>query len=299
MNIIIAGMGKIGTSLCEEVAIPENDVTIIDINPIILRKLSHHYDVMGVEGYASYVDTLEEASTKSCDVFIAVTPNDEVNLIACMLAKNLGAKYTISRIRNPQYSTQLKSFNKNLGVDLTINPEMESASYIARMIQFPQAISANTLANNRVTLMELEVRPKDTYAGLSQSKFRSLYPGVLVCIIMRNGTAFIPSGDSTLNPDDHIFVTGFMADINQLYRKSELSMSHIHSILIIGGGKLTFYLLKILEPLGLKIKVIERNQNRCLELSEAFPSVSIIHGDGTDQDFLTEERMENYDCMIT
>ncbi len=299
MKIIIAGGGKVGSVLCAELSIENNDIILIEQDEIILENMISTHDISGVVGNGASYDVLVEAGVETCDIFIAVTPEDEVNIMACILAKNLGARYTIARVRNPEYSTHLDYMRESLGVNLMINPELESARTIARIIKFPTVLSIQLFANDRVELIEIEALINSPLDGLLIQDFRDRYGDLLVAAIRHNDEIIIPSGQNKILNGDRIYVIGKRENIRGFYKKIGSRRHRIDSVLIIGGGRLTYYLLDLLEKIHMNIKVIERNRKVAEELSAAFPKLEVILGDGTDQQILQREGLANYDAFIS
>lgn len=299
MKIIIAGGGKVGSVLCEELATEENDIILIEKNETRLENLISRNDISGIVGNGASFDLQQEAGVDTCDIFIAVTPQDEVNIMACILAKKMGARYTIARVRNPEYSSHFDYVRESLGVNMMINPELESARNIARIIKFPTVLSLQSFADNRVELIEVEVTRESLLAGLSLVDFRTKYGDTLVCVIRRKEETIIPSGRDQLMVGDHVYVIGNKKNIRKFYKVVRPKKSHVNSALIIGGGRLTYYVIEFLKEYRMDIKVIERNREVAEELSAAYPNIEVILGDGTDQEILQQEGIENYNAFIS
>lgn len=299
MKIVIVGGGKVGSSLIQSLNSEDNDIVLIEQVPERTERLINQYDIYGVTGNGSSYDVQVAAGCPDADVFISVTANDEINLIACIIAKQLGAYYTIARVRNPEYAEHLNDMRKALGISLMINPDKLAASEVARMIQFPTALSIEPFVNNRVNMVEVELPAGHELAGKNLIEFSRRCEKVLVCAIVRGGVAMIPHGRSILQEHDRLFVTGSPAELRRVYRLLATNHDRLRSVFIVGGGKLTFYLLSLL-PLGnLSIKVLEKDLSVAEELSEVYPQVHVVHGDGTDQELLEEEGIENYDCVLS
>lgn len=299
MKIVIAGGGKVGSVLCEELATEENDIILIEKNETRLENLISRNDISGIVGNGASFDLQQEAGVDTCDIFIAVTPQDEVNIMACILAKKMGARYTIARVRNPEYSSHFDYVRESLGVNLMINPELESARNIARIIKFPTVLSLQSFADNRVELIEVEVTRESLLSGLSLVDFRTRFGDTLVCVIRRKEETIIPSGRDQLMVGDHVYVIGNKKNIRKFYKVVRPKKNHVNSALIIGGGRLTYYVIEFLKEYRMDIKVIERNREVAEELSASYPNVEVILGDGTDQEILQQEGIENYNAFIS
>ena len=298
MRIVIAGGGKVGTSLCQMLNTEEHDVVLIELDPLQLEDLSSRMDILGILGSASSYEVQVEAGVQEADAFVSVTPHDELNLIACTIAKSLGVRYTVARVTNPEYSTRMSMMYEILGISQLLNPSLLAAQELARMIQFPTALSVESLAGNYFYLVEVEVPQGNRLIGKDLIAFRKEIPDVLVCAIDRQDSVFIPRGPTILEAGDRLFLTGTRRSLRQVYRILASDHDELRSILIIGGGKITYYLLRQIASLKLRIKVIERDPVMAAQLAEEFPQVQVILGDGTNQDLLEEQRIAHYDCTI-
>lgn len=299
MNIVIAGGGKVGETLSRELSVEDNDIILIEQNADRLERIINSVDITGLVGDGGDYDNLKEARVGNCDVFIAVTPEDETNIISSIIAKKLGAKHTIARVRNPKYANHMEFIREGLGITLMINPELEAAKHIEKILEFPESLSVEPFENGRVNIVEIDVNKDSPLVNMPLSQFRRVYGDVLVITVSRQGETFIPKGDTTLDAEDRLFVTGAKRDLTKFHRKVGYKEKKIQSVLIIGGGRITYYLLRLLSKLKLDIKVIEVNQEKALELSGQFPNVVVVRGDGTDQDFLQEERIEEFDAVLS
>ena len=231
MRIIVVGAGKVGTALCRSLVEEKHDVILIEEKEEVLKRLSKRYDVMGFAGNGANFKILEQAEVNNCDVFIAMTDKDEVNMISAVLAKQMGAKETIVRVRNPEYSNAYFKDKNFLGFSLVVNPELLTARYIANIIDFPNALSVEHFANGRVALMEFKIKPDSNLCNMSLSQFRKKYGNVIVCAIERGNELTIPNGDFVLQPQDKIFVTGNRIEVVLFHnnvRPQVIKLSLIH-----------------------------------------------------------------------
>lgn len=299
MNIVIAGGGKVGEVLCAELSSEGNDIILMEKNSKRLNALINRYDITGIVGNGASYDLQIEAGVSGCDIFIAVTSQDEINIMSAIIAKRLGAKYTIARVRNPEYTKHIDFVREGLGITMMITPEKESAKDIVKVIKYPTALSVESFANNRVNLVELKVKQNSPLVDISLKDFRTRYGNVLVAIIQRGEEIIIPSGENYLREGDHIYVVSSLKEVSKFYKLIGDQRIKMKSILIVGGGRITYYLINMLKDYKMDIKVIESNAEQARELSETFPEVIVIHGDGTDQEFLEEERIEGYDVFVS
>lgn len=299
MKIVIAGGGKVGEVLCRELSIEGNDIVLIEPNQWKLERVISKNDITGLVGNGASYDIQVEAGVPNCDIFIAVTPKDEINIIASIIARKLGAEHTIARVRNPEYAGHMGFMREGLGITMMINPELEAAKDIVRVIRYPEALSVEQFANGRVNIVEIEVDESNGLAGIPIAEFRNHYGNVLICSIAREEEVFIPEGTAKIKLGDRIFVTGSKKDLTRLYRKAGFKEEKLRSAMLVGGGRLSHYLIEMLTEMDMELKVIEINHETAKSLSEEFPRTVVIEGDGTDQEFLKEERIELYDTVIS
>ena len=297
MKIIVVGSGKVGAALCRSLVAEKHDVVLIEQNEAVLNHITKRYDIMGIVGNGANFKILEQADVAHCDIFIAMTEQDEVNMVSAVLAKKMGAKETIVRVRNPEYSNAYFKEKNILGFSLMVNPELLAARYIANIIDFPNALSLEHFANGRVTLMEFKIKPESHLCQMSLSQFRKHFPHVIICAIEREGKLSIPDGEFTLQPSDKIFLTGNRSEIVRFHNKIRPRV--IKSLMIIGAGKIAYYLLNILKNSKIELKVVEINRQRAEFFSQEFPELYVVNGDGTAKDILLEERAAHYDAIAT
>ena len=259
--------------------------------------MTRRFDIIGLAGNGADFAMLEAANVQDCDIFIAMTQYDEVNMVAAVLAKKMGAKETIVRVRNPEYSNPYFKEKNILGFSLIVNPELLAARAIANIIDFPNALSVERFAGGLVSLMEFIVRKDSNICQMSMVDFRKKFGNVIICAIERDHKLMIPSGNMILEDKDRIFVTGDRIDMMLFhnYIKSRV----VKSLLIVGAGKIAYYLLKILKDSRIETKVIEVNSERATFFSENFPKLYIVQGDGTTKDVLLEESAQHYDAVAT
>lgn len=300
MKIIIVGCGKVGLTLTEQLNNEGHDITVIDKNGEKLRNVTDNIDVMGVEGNGAIYQVLMEAGIKDTGLLIATTDSDELNMLCCLIAKKASKCHTIARIRNPEYSNEIHYLAEEMNLSMSINPELAAAMEISRLLKFPSAIKIDTFAKGRVELMKFIV-PKDSV--LHDMKVYEVAPKlhckILICAVERGSEVIIPGGGFTLQEDDKISFVGEQKEVLEFIRQIGLSKNPIKSAMFVGGGKITYYLAKMLENTKIKIKIIEQDLKKCRELSELLPKALIIHGDGSDQQLLLEEGICQTDAFAT
>ncbi len=300
MKIIIAGAGKVGETLIEQLSGENHNVVVIDKNAKLIERLVNSYDILGICGNAASYGVQMEAGVNSADVFIALTQTDELNILSCLVAKTAGIKHTIARVRNPDYSKQFGFFKNELGLSMTINPEYSAAREIAKVLHFPSAINMESFAKGAVDLAEIKLKHDNPLCGSALSEIqRKFNVNVLVCAVQRNSDVFIPRGNSVLEANDKLYITAPRKELVRFMKKIGIYRHKTKNIMIIGGGKVGYYLAKQLsENGGYNIKIIEKDFARCEFLSEALPDVQIINGDGTDRDTLFEQGIEKLDAFV-
>ena len=299
MKIIICGCGKVGNTIAEQLAREKHDITVIDHNPEVLEKTVSTLDVIGICGDGASKNVLTEAGAKTCDLIIAITYSDEVNLLICLIAKKLGTANTIARIRNPIYSESIPLIKDDLRLSLAINPELAAAEEISRLIRFPSAMKIDTCAKGTVELLKHKVKKDSVLHNLQIKDFnQKVHADVFICAIERGEEVFIPKGDFTLLEGDLMSFIAPVHEATKFFKKIGLSTGKIKNVLIIGGGTLTYYLAKKLLEWGISVKIVEKKRERCEELSDMLPSATIINGDGTNQSFLYEEGLANAAAVL-
>lgn len=297
MKIIVVGGGKVGTALCRSLVEEKHDVVLIEEKESVLKNITKRQDIMGIVGNGANFKILEQADVSNCDIFIALTAKDEVNMISAVLAKKMGAKETVVRVRNPEYSNAYFKDKDFLGFSLVVNPELLTARYIANSVDFPNALSVEHFVNGRVMLMEFMIADSSKLCQMTLSQFRKKFGNIVICAIERQGKLIIPDGDAVLKTGDKIFVTGNRVEMILFHNFVKTKI--IKNLMIIGAGRIAYYLLNILKHTRINLKVIENNQERAELFSQEFPDVHVVQGDGTAKSVLLEESVENFDAVAT
>ncbi len=299
MKVVIAGVGKFGEHIAKELADDGNEVTIVDEKQIDNKEIVNNEDVFYVNGNSLDSNTLMEAGIDKADLLISVMDKDEKNIMCCFLGKKLGVKKTIARVRTPEYSSSINLLKEDLGLSMLINPEYMTAAHIARILSIPSAIDTITFFKGRVFMVSLKVKEDSSIKGLTlYSLSKKLDKKVIICAIERNNTVIIPNGDTKVLVGDKIYVTGTRDQILSFLRFSNIVTQKNKRVMISGGSSTAVYLAKMLLEMGMYVKIIEINEDRCKELSEQLPNAVIINGDVSDQELLYEENIEDFDCFI-
>ena len=298
MKIVIIGDGKVGYKLAKQLSSEKYDIILIDNNEEKLRKSIERMDVFCVAGEGGSVEVQQRADVPHADLVIACTSTDECNMLSCLIARRLGARHTIARVRNPIYYKQIDFLKKDLHLSMVVNPELIVAGDITRLLLFPDASKVETFVKGRVELVEFPIHC-GKLEGLSLSELYARFQvQVLVCAVESGETVLIPDGDYILKAGDKLHIAASHQNMEQFFKKIALRKEKIKNAMICGGGRVAYYLASQLCNLGMNVKIIERNRERSEELCELLPKATIINGDATEHDLLIEEGIEKTDAFI-
>ncbi len=298
MKIIIVGIGKLGEYLAKNLVKEKNEVTLIDIDFSTAMDVVNNQDLNYIIGSGLDANILLEAGISDCDLLISVMENDEQNVMCSLLGKKLGAKHTISRIRTPEYSNSVNLLKDELGLSMLINPEALTALHIARALSIPSAMEATTFLKGRIQLVSFKVKENSPIDKITVNGISKKVDDLIICAIERDEKIIVPSGNTKLLANDKIYVSGTTKAINRFLIFSELIQEKTKKVIISGGSSTAVYLAKHLIEMGMQVKIIEINEERCKVLSEKLPDALIIHGDVSDQNILFEEGIESCDAFI-
>lgn len=300
MKIIIVGFGKVGSTLTEQLYSEGHDVVVVDLLEKKLETAVSDYDVMTVQGNGASYNVQLEAGVEEADLLIAVTASDELNLLCCLIARKAGQCHTIARVRNSMYNKEINFIKEQLGISMIINPELATAREIAKLLRFPSAIQIDTFARGRAELLKFKLRPEFGLDGLRvMDIMEKLNCDVLVCGIERKEEVTIPNGNFVLRDHDNVSIMATPQNASKFFSKIGVNTHRVKDTLIIGGGKITFYLAHQLLDMGIRVKVIENDKDRCLQLSNLLPKANILYGDGTDETLLLSEGLHNTQSVVS
>ena len=301
MNIIIAGGGKVGTTLVSQLSAEGHDLTLIDWDKGVLDRTINDSDVLSVQGNCAAMDTLLTARVKEADLLIAATNLDEVNLLCCMTAHGLNKKiHTIARIRNPEYTQQIYKMRDSFGLSFTVNPERQAALEIEKLLKYPGFLRRDTFVGGRTEIVELRLDADSKLIGIALSEmYKTVKTRVLVCAVVRKGQAYSPKGDFVLESGDRLYITAPTANLTALLKNLGVITRKVRRVLLCGGDRISFYLAQLLEKDGIDVAIIERSPERCRFLAEELPEASISQGDCSDQARLEEEGIAGTDAVVT
>lgn len=299
LDIIIVGCGKVGATLVERLSGEGHDITIIDKNEKKVQQMTDAYDVMGVVGNGASYSVQTDAGIESADLIVAVTESDELNLLCCIVAKQVGNCATIARVRTPDYSKEAAYIREKLGLTLIINPDLATAKEISRILYLPTALEVNAFAHGQAEMVKFKV-PEDNLLDKKTVAFlgQNVAHDILICAIERNGNVSIPSGDSQILAGDIISFVASRNNTRQFLKDIGFNTTQVKDTIIVGGSKTAYYLAHGLIQAGISVKIIELDRKRCEELSVLLPKAVIINGDGTDQTLLKEEGIEYAESFI-
>lgn len=299
MYIIIVGLGKLGSTLTKQLSTEGHDIVVVDPDNSVVSSTVDAYDVMGICGNGATYEVLKEAGAAKAKLIIAATGSDELNILCCLFAKHMGTENTIARVRNPDYAGQSQFLRNDLGISMTVNPEYETANEISRIIRFPSAANLDSFAGGRVEIARVRIHSDNPLCDMPIHEMRKKAKAkVIICAVQRNDSVFIPSGDFVLRCDDVISITGTRAELSSFMKQTGVYKQKIKNVMIVGGGRIAYYLAKLLSDTGRNIKLIELNDERCQHMSDMLDDVTVIHGDGTDQDILEEQCIDGQDALI-
>ena len=299
LHIIIVGCGKVGVTLIERLSKEGHDITIIDKNAQKIQEITNLYDIMGLVGNGASYNVQMEAGIESTDLIIAVTDSDELNLLCCTVAKRVGNCAAIARVRTPDYSREVNYLQEKLGLAMIINPELEAAKEVARILALPTALEVNSFAHGQAELIKFKIPKDNVLDGMTIASLGGHTSAkIIICAVEREGEVYIPSGDFMMAADDVISFVASSSVTKSFLGTIGVKTKKVKDTMIIGGGKAAYYLAKRLLRMGIAVKIIENNRERCEELSVLLPKAIIINGDGTEQELLKEEGVETIGSFV-
>ena len=300
MNIIVVGCGKIGVTMLESLVAEGHDVTAVDTDPDVITELTNIHDVMGVCGNGADCEPLEEAGVAKADLLLATTGSDEVNMLSCFVARRMGAKHTIARIRKPEYNDRSLHFMKQqLGLAMAINPEQLAADELYNILKLPSAAKVETFSRRNFEMIELRLKNDSPLLGVPLRELRTRVAAkFLICLVQRGNEVYIPDGEFVLEGGDRIGLMAAPSEIHKLLRAMGLLQKQARNVMILGGSRIAYYLAKTLTGAGNDVKIIEMDRELCEELCESLPKAVVIHGDGAQQELLVEEGLRNMDAFV-
>ena len=289
MKIIIVGNGKVGYAIARQLAVEGHDITMVDSSPVALARADSTLDIMCVEGNGASISVLEEAGARTADLVIAVSNLDETNLVCCLIAKTMGAKHTIARVRNPDYRRDAALLKREIGMDMVINPDLAAAREIARILSFPSASSVEPFAGGRIDMIGIQVTERDRFYGVALSEFHRIRSAeVLICAAQRGDECIIPNGNFVPREGDKLYMVGTKSELQKMLRAMGRTQQRVKTVSLLGGSRIAMYLTWELAVSNTKVCIVEQKHDKCLQLAAQLPTAMIIEGDGTEEELLTE-----------
>ena len=299
LKIIVVGCGKVGETITDQLTREGHEVTLIDKDPTKVHDLTNMYDVMGIVGTGASYSVQMEAGIEAADMLIAVTDSDELNLLCCTVAKHVSQCDTVARVRTPDYSTEASYLREKLGLTMIINPELEAAIEATRILCLPTALEVNSFAHGQAELIKFKITEGSMLDGISIQEFgKRGIANVLICVIERAGEVYIPWGDFVMQKGDILSFVAHRKTVKSFMQKFGLKTKQVKNTMIVGGGKAAYYLANQLLGMGISVQIIEQNKARCEELSILLPKAVIINADGSDEEVLFEEGIEDVESFI-
>lgn len=300
MKIIIVGGGKVGFTLCEQLGAEGHNITLLDKNSAIVEQAVNTFDIQGVIGNGTSYKAQIEAGIASADVLIAVTDSDETSLLACLIAKKAGNCKTIARVRDPEYYSEIRFIQEELGLAMAINPDITVANEIERLIQIPSALEVDTFARGRTTIIRIQIPENSPLDNTAIYELHSkISDKMLVCIVEHGDEIVIPKGTTILHKGDYISVVLPLYETMPILRKIGVDAKPVKTTMIAGGGKIGYYLAEKLIKAKQQVKIIEKDPARCQELSESLPKAMVLCGDASDEELLEEEGISEVDAFVS
>ena len=300
MKIVIIGDGKVGHKLTAQLSEENYDVVLIDQNGGKLKEAVNELDIFCITGNGADAAVQKQADVPHADLVIACASTDELNMLSCLLARRLGARHTIARVRNPVYYRQIDLLKEDLHLSMAVNPELTAANEISRVLLFPETSKVETFMKGRVELVEFNIRENSPLVGLSLAEvYRKFQIKILVCAVKRETEVYIPDGDFVLQQGDKMHIAAAHQDLESFFKSLGHKNAKVKKVLICGGGHVCFYLAGQLLQAGMQVKIIERDQRRCEELCELLPKATVINGDAADHDLLIEEGIGEADAVVS
>ena len=299
LDIIIVGIGTVGATLVERLSNEGHDITIIDKDRERVNEIANYYDVMGIVGNGARYGVLMDAGITHADVLIAVAQSDELNLLCCAVAKQVSDCATFARVHTPDYSSETTYFRDKLGLTMVINPEQSTAKDIARLLYQPNALEVNPFAHGRAEMVKFQVFEDNPFVGKTIAEIGAGLPyAILICVIERNDEVIIPKGDDHIEAGDRVSFVSSRENVRAFFQHIGFDSRRVADCMIVGGGTSGYFLAKELIDMGIGVRIIEQDSQRCEELSLLLPKAIIINGDGTSEEVLNEENIAHIESFI-
>ena len=300
MKIIIVGCGKVGYAIARQMEQEKHDIVMVDNEIAHLTKADNTLDVMCIHGSGASISVLMDAGVRSADLVIAVTGVDDTNMVCCLMAKSLGARHTIARVRNTEYRRDADILKREIGLDMVINPDLAAAQEIARILSFPAAISVEPFAGGLIDMIGLQAQPEDFLVGRSLGESHGdRKANVLICAVQRGDECIIPNGSFVPRADDRLYMVGTKTELQKMLKGMGRTLHRVKTVAMLGGSRISMYLYWELARTGTHVRIVEQDHEKCLTLSQHLPDAMIIEGDGTDNDLIQAENIFGADAFVS
>lgn len=299
MRIVVIGCDKIGSAVVEQLIGDEHSICVVDIDAGRVKRAFDKYEITGVVGNGASYDVQKKAGVDKADLVIASTNIDEVNILCCMVAKDLGAQHTVIINNNERYYDQIEHLRERFNMNLSVSPEKEAASEVARMLRFPSALQVELFADGKMELIDVILPENSEFVGCSiASKHGKAYPDVQICAVERDGEIIIPTGNLVLEPGDRLSIASTVTGIVKYLKSTGMYQTRIKRVMILGGGNSSYYLAKQILAAGMSVTIIEKDFERCRYLSEQLPKAMIIRGSDDDYELMRNEGLTESDAFV-
>ncbi len=300
MRIIIVGAGEVGYHIAQKLSEENQDVLLIDKDPEKVGRITENLDVQAILGSGTSPDTLRESGIEDAEMLVAATDSDEVNLIACLLARHLNPYIVkLARVRNPEYLKEKDLFGQDLlSVDQIINPESEMVETITDLMMVPGASDVVDFVDGRVKLIGVTVKPDSLFVGRRLLSFKGMEGKLLLGAIVRGEQVIIPHGEDTLEANDMAYVVVRAEELPDVFRKLDMKDEGLRRVIIVGAGETGTALATFFDKTKINVKIIEKDNQRCTSLAQMLERVIVINGDGSDKTLLQEENIGDCDFMV-
>ena len=300
MKIIIVGCGKVGYAIARQMEQEKHDIVMVDNEIAHLAKADNTLDVMCIHGSGASISVLMDAGVRSADLVIAVTGVDDTNMVCCLMAKSLGARHTIARVRNTEYRRDADILKREIGLDMVINPDLAAAQEIARILSFPAAISVEPFAGGLIDMIGLQAQQGDFLVGRSLGESHGdRKANVLICAVQRGDECIIPNGSFVPQADDRLYMVGTKTELQKMLKAMGRTLHRVKTVAMLGGSRISMYLYWELAHTGTHVRIVEQDHEKCLTLSQHLPDAMIIEGDGTDNDLIQAENIFGADAFVS
>jgi len=301
VKVYIVGSGLVGRTLARQLANDGCEVTVVDKDMAILDEIGNTLDVIGFQGNGASYKSLKELNAQDADILIAVTASDELNMLSCFTAHHMGTTYTIARVRDIDYAQSEQFYRDEMGISMTLNPELETASEIYRVLRFPQATRIELFARGAAELVEMKVPSESLMVGKTLIEInQSMGINLLICAIHRGEDTFVPIGNTVIEANDTLYLTGAANEFRNSFSKLRLTYKPLKSVMITGRDMICYHLAEKLSKAGVRVTIVDPDKEACENFATKLPKVSVICDDSLEYfDSMSETDLANTDAFIS